>query len=180
MKRIHSFSKDVRRSQNKGLRRPLPYEVGNECRKGRGWGKRCQPTRDLPGGGVGPLVFSGLSLPCCKDVLTGFPREYKAGGPWVGRLHSPECLLRCELEFWWTALVYSDCSVPCSSFCDGLNCARETGGEVGHGSGEANQTSCNATIWWSCHLREEMWYLKRHDGPCRLSPRALEDSEYRI
>lgn len=109
----------------------------------------------LPGHEIGPLVISQLSLSYCKDVLTGFPREHEAEGPWVETLHSLESL---RMALRWATLKYPEWRVPCSSFCSGHNSTRETSGGLGHGSGVANQIPYNDNIWQSCRLSEKICY----------------------
>lgn len=106
MRGIPSFSENVRDPGTKHFA-DLPWEVGDECRKGRGWGGDVCPS-DLGGGGgikegygrVHYYFWAASAL--LWAVLTGFLRDSEAERPWVGHAHPPECLLRRD----WTLMSW--------------------------------------------------------------------------
>lgn len=75
----------------------LPWEVGDECRKGRGGEEVSAPLIWEGRGGYGRAhrhFWTASAL--LWAVLTGFLRDSEAERPWVGHAYPPECLLRCD------------------------------------------------------------------------------------
>lgn len=128
----------------------LPWEVGDECRKGMGWGGGVYPS-DL---GVGEMWEGSSSFLGCLCLAVGC-LDWLSEGLWsretLGWTRLPS---RVPAQVWLVSCVLAVVLWP-FILC-GHSSSREAGGGVGHGLEEKN-----TTFEWKDVV------LKVHDGTCR-------------